>query len=177
MNHEGHNGMKHNPSNHKHCSDHETQSIQSQTLFRSCHSSLIFLSGRGQWQLMLCRSDFTICYWKQFLTAVLCMCATTLPSRLGTVDDHHVIIWTNQSLPDILWLSPPVSAKLIHVDRSDWKMLMTPDLNIEICDTKMEPIAAQLARQSFPLRICGLIQCSWLTSLYKWKKTLTNFFV
>ena len=58
--------------------------------------------------------------------------------------DHHVIIWTNQSLADILQLSPYVSVKLIHVDRSDLKMLMPPDLNTGVCDIKTEPITAHL---------------------------------
>ena len=57
----------------------------------------------------------------------------------------HVVIWTNQNLADVLHLSPCINVKLIHVDRSKRKMLILPDLNMGVCDTKSEPIAAQLA--------------------------------
>ena len=58
--------------------------------------------------------------------------------------DHHVIIWTNQNPPDVLRLSPCVDGKLIHVDRSDRKMSMPPNLNTGVRDTKTEPATAQL---------------------------------
>ena len=58
--------------------------------------------------------------------------------------DHNVIIWTNQSVVDVLRLSPRVNAKLTHVDRSDRKMFMPQDLNTGVGDTTTEPIAAQL---------------------------------
>ena len=44
-----------------------------------------------------------------------------------------------------MWLSPCVNVKLIHVELSDWKMSIPPDLNTGIHDNKTEPIAAQLA--------------------------------
>ena len=50
--------------------------------------------------------------------------------------DHHLIIWTNQSPADVLQLSPCVSVKLIHVDRGDRKMSITPGLNTGVRDTK-----------------------------------------
>ena len=61
-----------------------------------------------------------------------------------------MIIWTNQSPADVLWLSPRVNVKLIHVDRSDRKMSMPPDLNTGVRDIKTEPIAALLATLSSP---------------------------
>ena len=53
-------------------------------------------------------------------------------------------ISTNQSPAVVLRLSR-VSVKLIHVDRSDWKMSMTPDMNTGVRDTETEPIEAKLA--------------------------------
>ena len=40
---------------------------------------------------------------------------------------YHVIIWTNKSPADVLRLSPRADVKLIHVDRSDLKLSMSPD--------------------------------------------------
>ena len=57
------------------------------------------------------------------------------PQRLLS-HNHHVIIWTNQSLTDVLRLSPYVNVKLSHFDHSDQKMLMPPDLNMGVCDTE-----------------------------------------
>ena len=56
----------------------------------------------------------------------------------------HVIIWTNQSSADFVQLFQLVNVKLIHIDHSNWKMLMPPDLNTGVCDAKTEPMAAQL---------------------------------
>ena len=53
-----------------------------------------------------------------------------------------------------LRLSPCVNVKLIHVDRSDRKMSMLPDLNTGVRDAKTEPIAVQLA--ILPLHIYGV---------------------
>ena len=59
--------------------------------------------------------------------------------------DNHVIIWTSQSPADVLLLFPRVNVKLIHVDRSDRKMSMPPDLNTGVRNAKTEPIATQFA--------------------------------
>ena len=59
--------------------------------------------------------------------------------------DRHMAIWTNRSPADVLRPFPCVNVKLIHVDRSDRKMSMSPDLNTGVRDIKTEPIAAQLA--------------------------------
>ena len=50
--------------------------------------------------------------------------------------DRVVIIRTKQGLADSLQLSPCVDHKLIHVDGSDGKMSMPPDLNTGVCDLK-----------------------------------------
>ena len=64
--------------------------------------------------------------------------------------DHHLIIWTNETPADVLLLSPRVNCKFIHVDRSDRKMSMPPELNTEVFDIKTEPIATQFAIRSPP---------------------------
>ena len=56
-----------------------------------------------------------------------------------------MVLWTNQSQADVLQLFPCVKVKLIHVNRSDRKMSMPPNLRTGVRDTKTEPIAAQLA--------------------------------
>ena len=56
-----------------------------------------------------------------------------------------MIIWTSQNLADILQLFPRANIEQIHVDGSDRKMLMPPDLNTGVCSTKIEPTAARLA--------------------------------
>ena len=64
--------------------------------------------------------------------------------------DRHVIIWTSESPADFLWLSPCVNVKLIHVDRSDRKMSLPPDLKTGVRDSKTEPVAEKLATLSSP---------------------------
>ena len=66
------------------------------------------------------------------------------PQRLLSYG-HHAIIWTNQSPAYVLPLSLCVSVKLIHVDRSDRKISMPPDLNTGVRNAKTEPIATQFA--------------------------------
>lgn len=70
--------------------------------------------------------------------------------RLGFVAtwssrDHHMIIWTIQSLADVLRLYLCVYVKLIHVDRSERKISMPLNLYTGVRVTKTEPIAEQWA--------------------------------
>lgn len=57
--------------------------------------------------------------------------------------DRHVIIKANQSPANVLRLSACIGVKLIHVDGSDWKTSMPPDLSGGVHDTRTWPIAAQ----------------------------------
>ena len=85
---------------------------------------------------MKTKSDVLIC-------GQLVDCLWLLPRRLLS-RDHHVIIWTNQSPADSAAILC-VNVKLIHVDRTDREMSMTPDFNTGVHDTKTEPTVAQLA--------------------------------
>ena len=90
--------------------------------------------------------------------------------------DHHVIIWISQNPADFLRLSPCVNVKLIHVDRSDRKMSMPPDLNTEVHSTKTQPIAAQLATFP-PLYLCFYARCGMLMSIVYVLSSLCYYFL
>ena len=62
------------------------------------------------------------------------LCLGVLVTRSSR--DDPVNIWTNQSPADVLRLLPCVNVKVIHVDRSDRKIPMPPDVNTGIRDTK-----------------------------------------
>ena len=80
-------------------------------------------------------------------TGCLCLCQHDL-------HNHHVIIWTSQNLADILQLFPRANIEQIHVDGSDRKMLMPPDLNTGVCSTKTEANCSTVGDPS-PLHIYG----------------------
>ena len=70
--------------------------------------------------------------------------ANLLTTAALLICDHHMIIWTNPSLADVLQLSPCVNVKHIHVDHSEWKMLMPPDVLIWEFVILKQSIAAKL---------------------------------